>query len=253
MNFKSSLLMFSILLVMGCMPKGTLRPTEVYPVQWFPGFDMARKLDKKIFVHDQREIQALLDKPWYMPFQLINLQTREVFSADRCSQILPTITQLETHKPYEYPSFRYLAVMCVATQTIANAHPAQYSFLSDFKLDANFPRHAPKNLAFFTSSSEWRDVSQNKAIISWDQAKAVKFVSMDGKYQAKYYTVTGSSYQELSLIARGDFNHDRIEDLLLYAMNYVVGGSYVAYRLFWITKTDKNSPITLVREYPVYD
>jgi len=63
--------------------------------------------------------------------------------------------------------------------------------------------------------------------------------------------MTGSSYQELSLIARGDFNHDNIEDILLFAQNNVVGGSYVSFHLFWLTKEDADSPITLIKEYPV--
>ena len=260
MNFKNSVLIFGILSVTGCMPKGTLSQTEIYPVQWFSGFAMTELLLKASpSVRNQQDIKALLNKPWYMPFELINLQTKKVFSVDRCSQVLPTITQLEpfefpqTYEPFEFPPFIYLTVMCMAAESIANARPAQYSFLSDFKLDADFPLHAPKNLAFFTSSSEWRDVAQDKTIVSWNQAKAVELVSMENEYKAKYRIMTGSSYQELSLIARGDFNHDNIEDILLYVQGNVVGGSYVSYRLFWLTKTDENSPLTLIREYPVSD
>ena len=172
MSFKISVLMLSVLFGMGCMPKGALPTTEIYPVQWFPGFAMVELLLKAPpSVRNQQNVKALLDESWYMPFELINLQTKEVFSADRCSQVLSTLTQLEAYKPFELPPFRYLTIMCVATQTIAGARPAQYSFLSDFKLDADFPLHAPKNLAFFTSSSEWRDVAQNKTIVSWNQAK----------------------------------------------------------------------------------
>jgi len=174
MNVKNSVLIFGVLLIMGCTLKGTLPSADVYSVQWFPGFIMAEQLAKKVSVHNQQDIEALLDKAWDEPYKLINLQTQEVFSADHCRQVLPIITQLETYKPFEFPPFRYLTTMCVATQSIAGARPAQYSFLSDFKLDADFPHQAPKNLAFFSSSSEWRDVAQNKTIVSWNQAKAVK-------------------------------------------------------------------------------
>ena len=251
MNFKYSAWMFGILLIMGCAPKVTLAATKVYPVQWFSGFTMAQWLIKKAPVSDQKDIQALLDKPWEYPVKLIHLRTKEVFSADRCSQILPAITKLETYRPSEFTPFSKQAVMCVAAESIAKARPAQYSFLSSFKLDADFPLHAPKNLALVISDSEWKRVLQNKKIVSWADVETVKFVSKKDEYQAKY-DLSGA-YQNVSLIARGDFNHDNVEDILLYAKAHVVGGSYVSYRLFWLTKTDENSPLALIREYPVSD
>ncbi|MCF6338767.1 MAG: hypothetical protein L3J84_12600 [Gammaproteobacteria bacterium] len=252
MNLKYSVLMFGVLLIMGCASKVTLATTEVYPVRWFPGFAMAGLLLKeKTPVGNQQDIKALLNEPWYMPFELINLQTKEVFSADRCSQILPTITQLETDKPYEFPPFIYLTAMCAAAESIIKARPAQYSFLSNFKLDADFSRHAPKNLALVISVSEWKRILQNTKIVSWADVETVKFVSKKDEHQAKY-DLTGA-YQEVSLIARGDFNYDNIEDILLYVKAHVVDGSYVSYRLFWLTKTDENSSLTLIREYPVSD
>jgi len=250
MSVKNSVLMFGILLSMGCASKGILPATDVYPVQWFPDFAMARMLETKVSVHNQQDIKALLDKPWYMPFKLINLQTQEVFSADRCSQVMPMVTQLTTYQSYEFPPFVYLTSMCTAAQAIVKARPAQYSFLSDFALDVDFPLHAPKNLAFVPSGSEWKRILQNKKIVSWADVETATFVSKKDEYQAKYELV--GAFQEFSLIARGDFNFDGIEDLLLYSMNYVVGGSYVSYHLFWLTKTDENSPITLIKEYPVY-
>jgi len=251
MGFKYSVLMFGVLFIMGCASKVTLAVTEVYPVQWLPGFAMAGLLLKENPpVRNQQDIRALLDKPWYMPFELINLQTKALFSADRCNQVLPTITQLETEKPYEFPPFIYLTAMCAAAESISKARLAQYSFLSRFKLDAGFPLHAPKNLALVISVSEWKRISQNTKIVSWADVETVKFVSKEGEYQAKYELV--GAYQNVSLIARGDFNRDNIEDILLYAKGKVVGGSYVAYRLFWVTKTDENSPLTLIREYPVF-
>ncbi len=246
MNLQNTVLLFGILLITACTAKGTSSLTKVYPVQWFPVSLMAQ-WGEKTPIYDQEDIQALLDKPWEYPFKLINFQTQEVFSADRCSQILPDIRQIGTDLPYESRPYLYQTAMCVAAESIAKARPAQYSALSDFKLDADFPHQAPKNMALMISLSETERVLQDDAIVSWAQAEAVKFVSKEGEYQAKY-AMEGAS-QEISLIARGDFNHDNIEDLLLYAQAHVVGGTYTAFRLFWVTKIDVNNPITLVREY----
>jgi len=247
-NYQNGALLLSLLLMMGCSPKGVLPPTAIYPVQWFPGYAMNDMLAKKAPLHDQHDVQALLDKPWDFSYKLTNLQTHQVFNADRCSQILPDLPQLETYRHFESRSFMYLTALCVATESIAKARPARYSALSTFKLDAELPQHVPKNLALIISVSEWKKIAQNKKIVSWAQAETVKFVSKDGEYRAKYAMI--GAYQEISLIARGDFNHDGVEDLLLLAQSHVVGGTYAAHRLFWVTKKNTNSPITLIREFP---
>ncbi len=72
MNVKTSVLIFGILPMMACAPKGILPATEVYPVQWFPGFDIIERLAKNIPVYNQQDVQTLLEKPWEDPFQLIN-------------------------------------------------------------------------------------------------------------------------------------------------------------------------------------
>ncbi|MBN4080610.1 hypothetical protein JYT31_02995 [Beggiatoa alba] len=245
---KKYTLLFSAFLMMACTPKDSLPPTDVFPVKWFPGFTMTQWLTKKPPMHDQHDVQALLDKPWGYPVKLINLQTQHVFRAEQCSEILSDINQLQPANESEIYAFAKQAAMCVAAESIANARPAEYSALSTFKLDADLPRHLPKNLALVISSSEWQRIVQNKEIVSWADVGTVKFVSKDSEYHAKYALV--GAFQELSLIARGDFNADGTEDLLLHTMDYVVGGSYVTYRLFWITKINTNSPITLIREYP---
>jgi len=248
MNLKNSVLLFGLLFMVGCSPKGGMPTEDVFPVQWFPGFAMSEMLAKKVQVHDLSEVQALLDKPWDFSYKLTNLQTQQVFNADRCSQILPVISHVETYRPYESRSFMYLTAMCLAAESIANARPARHSALSTFKLDANLPLYLPKNLALIISTSEWKEIAKNNDIVSWAQTETVNFVSKDGKYKAKYAMV--GAYQEVSLIARGDFNHDGIEDLLLFAQGHVVGGTYAAHRLFWVTKKNTNSRITLIREFP---
>ncbi len=237
--------------MMACTPKNVLLSAKIYPVQWFPGFNLIRFLAGEAPVKNQQDIQALLDKPWYSPFKLENVQTKRVFNADRCNQILPTITQLWTHQASETNPYAELAAMCVAAYSIANARPAQYSALSDFRLDADFPLHAPKNLAFFMSSTEKQRILQNETIVNWAQVEKMKFISKGDQHQARYELV--GAYQKATLIARGDFNYDGAEDLLLFVQSYVVDGTYASFRLFWLTKTNADSPLTLIKEYPPQD
>ncbi len=238
--------------MVACTSGGILASAKVYPVKWFSGFTMTQWLVNKAFPQSQKDIKSLLDKSWeYRPVELVNTQTKQMLGASRCNQILPAITQLEPVRGIDTNPYAEQAVMCVATRAIASAHAAQYSALSTFTLDADFPLSAPKNLALMISYSEAKRVLQNKKIVNWAQAETVKFVSKEGEYQAKY-DMEGA-FQTVSLIARGDFNYDGIEDLLLFARSRVVDGTYASFRLFWLTKTDADSPLTLFKEYPPQD
>jgi len=248
MKYKNGVFLFSILFVVACVPKGSVPPGDILPVKWFSDFAMTEQLKEMAPVHNQHDIQAMLNKRWYSPFKLINIKTKKVLNVNRCSQILPTITQLQPVHENEIYAYAELAAMCVATESIVKARPAIRSALSTFKLDADLPLHLPKNLALIISVSEWKEIAQNKDIVSWAQVEKVEFVSKISEYKAKY--AMAGAYQEIALIARGDFNHDGIEDLLLFAKSHVVGGTYAAYRLFWVTKKNTNSRITLIREFP---
>jgi len=248
-KFQHIILLLFVLLIMACTPREVVSPVaNVFPVQWFPGFAMSGLLANPFPVRNQNDVQALLDKPWYSSFKFVHVQKREVFSMDRCNQILPEIAQLETYQPYDR-SYLYLATMCVATESIAKAHPSQYSALSGFTLDEDAPWHLPKDLRFPVSDLGGKTVPNNEEIVSWAAVDSVTFTSQDGPYQARY--VLENAFQEISLIARGDFNHDDIEDILLLAQSNIADIPYTAYRLFWVTKVDENSPITLIRKYSI--
>ena len=80
---------------------------------------------------------------------------------------------------------------------------------------------------------------------SWTGTTRVELL---GPFQASYHHHEGGT-QELALVAKGDFNGDGIEDMLITSRDSVEGGSYRAIRLFLLTRISASSAITVLREY----
>lgn len=52
----------------------------------------------------------------------------------------------------------------------------------------------------------------------------------------------------LSLLAEGDFDHDGFDDILLYAGDSMIGGTYSASNLYIVSRVRKNGPLVLRSE-----
>ena len=65
--------------------------------------------------------------------------------------------------------------------------------------------------------------------------------------QSTYYDYSGS-IQRLTLMAKGDYNGDGVEDQLLYMENSVEGGSYSSAKAYLITRMTADAPIKLLKE-----
>ncbi|VAW73837.1 hypothetical protein MNBD_GAMMA10-1884, partial [hydrothermal vent metagenome] len=65
--------------------------------------------------------------------------------------------------------------------------------------------------------------------------------------RAIYYDSTGG-IQRLTLMAKGDYNGDGIEDRLLFMENSVEEGSYSTEYFYIITRTVAGGPISLLKE-----
>lgn len=54
----------------------------------------------------------------------------------------------------------------------------------------------------------------------------------------------------ISILAWGDFNHDRIDEMLVFVANYVPGGTYHSYTTYLLTKKSSSDPIVEVKIKP---
>lgn len=140
-------------------------------------------------------------------------------------------------------------MMCQASQAIASAKPAEFSYIWPLAFDRNLPDRLPWQVAMITSGSERDRIAEERPGASWREVTTTlpvtKFETC-GKYCGIYEDAGGS--QEVRLVARGDFDDDAIEDLLVSSNNAVKGGSYRAIHMFLLTRRQTDGEIELIRE-----
>lgn len=128
------------------------------------------------------------------------------------------------------------------------AQPATISHLRTLAFDGDLPDHLPWQAAMITSGSEQQQIADERPDASWREAlfSPLTTFSSCGTY-CGVYAEPGQT-QSVQLLARGDFDDDGIEDVLLQSSDAAIGGSYQALRMLVLTRRQPGGRIELIRE-----
>jgi hypothetical protein len=138
---------------------------------------------------------------------------------------------------------------CVALKWLKNAQPAKISLIDDFHLDRRAAETLPPQLALPVAREE---VERARKAAAACQSVKVLEPSMKTKVRTKSkITFEGKGWEaEVIEYARGDFDGDGFEDLLLRRDGGLKGGSYHRTNVFILTRTPKDKCLRVVREMP---
>jgi hypothetical protein len=125
--------------------------------------------------------------------------------------------------------------------------PPKTSFIRDFRFDANAPRYLPAELATALSEGESRAAQlADRQGLAWQEYQP----NLKVQALSDHITVqNGPERTRLEIYARGDFNHDDIEDMLMRDDSSVTGGTYSNSRLFLLTRTAPNTKLKILKQY----
>lgn len=144
--------------------------------------------------------------------------------------------------------FQAHALECQALALTRDARPAAVSHLRTLAFDETLPDHVPWQVAMIVSSAEAGRIAAARPRASWRQVlfDPLTEVSSCGPHCGHY----GDPVQEqwVSLVARGDFDGDGIEDLLLRSSDAAKGGSYRAVRMLLVTRREPGGRVEVIRE-----
>src|SRR5690554_4712304 len=144
--------------------------------------------------------------------------------------------------------FQARALDCQAMTLALAAQPAAISHLRTLAFDEGLPDRLPWQVAMITSGSEAEQIAAERPHATWRQALFGPLTEFSpcGTQCARY----GDPAQEqaVSLVARGDFDGDGIEDMLLASSDTAKGGSYHAVRMFLLTRRQPRGKVELIRE-----
>ncbi|VAW69117.1 hypothetical protein MNBD_GAMMA10-1716, partial [hydrothermal vent metagenome] len=120
-------------------------------------------------------------------------------------------------KDYEYGFVNAQSLTCSMWKEMATFKPYSVSYMNDLSLNKDFATKAPARFALLISNEEIKKAESAK---SWDSMSQIKKIDLVNDMRAIYYDSTGG-IQRLTLMAKGDYNGDGIEDRLLFMENSV--------------------------------
>ncbi|GLR04404.1 hypothetical protein GCM10007906_19920 [Vibrio hyugaensis] len=148
-------------------------------------------------------------------------------------------------KAYEYGAFKAYLTQCQTWSEMAKLAASKRSFISDFKLDDSFPSLAPSALAFVISDES---AKKAKKLSTWDEADHIQRTRIVSELRAEYYDST-DGFQVITVVAKGDYNLDGIEDIVITKENSVLSGSYSSSHGYVLTRMSEQALFTVLSEW----
>jgi len=203
---------------------------------------LAEMIDEKRALADQ------LSMTWGAGVSVVNTESAKATKVTNCQQFFSAESKgMEPVNAFEFFPYRTIGLQCIAISLLSTMNNASKSYLGDFSLDLSLTKQLPTEFAFIISSTEEKDIRENSKLSRWSDVYNIESVESLNKEKAVYKVLGGD--QELTVLARGDFNHDNIEDILVRLTNTVTEGSYTSTRLFLLTKLGLEGEIRLLKAY----
>jgi len=232
-------LVSSVLLGSGC----NAASTEINPY-FNKNNQSAAFFDNSVVLGSASDFLSILDKAWDYPSDLKHKKLGNK-TVSNCLQLKKHISDgFYAAKAYEHAFISAQSVICSMWEQMASFKPYKISHMNKLSLNKEFAVLAPARFALLISNDQ---VKKAEAAASWNAVSKIKEVKAHSEMQSTYYDYSGS-IQRLTLMAKGDYNGDGVEDQLFYMENSVEGGSYSSAKAYIITRMTVDAPIKLLKE-----
>jgi len=225
-----------------------------YPLIWYPPITQLPVQHPPPQLETKADLNILLKAKWfdndmhYGSLDLFNSKTgKKTAHIGSCKDYLyKNIKNSEPENTQLYYIFLKQGLTCKAVYIVTQGQNAQHSYIGKFNLDRTLTNKFPIELSFTISPDERKYVKDNKGK-NWTSFDTIKKVTKISEYVTKYNIKDAT--QTLSVLARGDFNHDRTEDVLLLVENGIDAGSLSPTRLFTLTRDKGAILFRVIKEY----
>ena len=165
--------------------------------------------------------------------------------AGNCADYLLYVPQgFEPASDMEGRVLRSWGVDCDALKALEHVRAAKRSFLKGFVLNASALRSLPPEMSTSLSNDAAESAKRADAEgLSWAAFRRGAKAEQQGD---KLVIADGSTRTTLEIYARGDFNGDGLEDLLVRDDSSVVRGTYTDSRLFVLTRRSPAGRLSIV-------
>lgn len=202
-----------------------------YPVWWSPSLELDsldkidERLQRKLWL-DGGEIKV--SKGGY--------RTGKKKIIDTCASAIEL--SKKGYQGLNNPSHKVLLFQlakCRAIEMLKRARPAEKSYVRDFVLNRDALDYLPAMVSIAPSCGGvcWQYAANGRRI-PW--SKVETFLNIDAKSQREMIVETEGWRDWIEILARGDFNGDGFEDLLLKNTNGATQGTYGATDIFLLSR-----------------
>lgn len=199
---------------------------------------------KPVTINNSQQFSEIFNKQWYFSADIKHKELGKK-SVDTCKSLIESIdNNFSAERDFEYGYIQAMNINCQLWQELSLLKRSKVSYLPETIITKDFSNKAPPELALIISNDDERRLVKTK---SWQEMSKIKKVETLNQDQAIYYDNTGG-IQKLTLMAKGDFNQDGIEDVVLYMENTVEGGSYNSTYGYILTRLSSNAPYTLLKQ-----
>jgi hypothetical protein len=201
-------------------------------------------LEDPLVVKNNEDLQLIQKSKWFFSPELTH-PTMKNINVSNCLEVVTAVDSgYKSKQMFEQGAIDALHHSCDVLNQMLKLSLSKYSYLGDIALDKNFAKQAPAQFALVISND---DVRRVKKSASWEAMSQIQRVEKLNEEQSIYYDSRGS-IQKVTLIAKGDYDGDAIEDMLLYVENSVEGGSYATVKAFFITRLKEGGPLLILKE-----
>jgi hypothetical protein len=193
------------------------------------------------------DVAAALAKDWEDRYEVLVGKAREKRQISSCLQYLAVFEangDVDTVTPGDQRSFLSLAAHCQALGMLRAARPAQRTYLDRFALDQQAPDFLPSELRVDPSPARSQDARKGQTWRGADPKVKAKVLKAD--------VLRGAGRGYVSRVfeyARGDFDGDGIEDLLIRTEGELNGGTYQDNGVFLLTRTAPDAPLKTLKRW----
>lgn len=219
------------------------------PVTIFDGMLLGSLLAEPEELSKSDQLESSLSKDWYAGVYVMYKEDASTQQEVKNCQDYFKASQgnKQPVKEYERSAYIEFGLMCLAARDIVNARPAGKTFVVSFELNQNTPKIMPKQLAMLLSEAQYKAMLEDKNKVYWGDVNQI--LGLDKIAHNKVVYNLASAQQEISIVAKGDFDKDGIEDLLITARDTVLDGSYNSLRMFLMTKITSKADFVVLKEY----
>ncbi|MBX3394786.1 MAG: hypothetical protein KF841_05420 [Phycisphaerae bacterium] len=143
---------------------------------------------------------------------------------------------------YDMSIASFFVLRCDTLRYIRHAAPANRSYIESFRLSTQSIEELPAELAptWQNNDAEWRE-NRDLAGSSWATAYPADVIT---PFDSASIDITGDAFiTNFRIVAWADFNHDGLEDVLLFLAVHVNGGTFRTYYHKALTRLVPEGPL----------